>query len=257
MPPRKLLTALLSLPLGTGLATYTYAYTSPARHATPSKQPSRAHQNSPTMALANPRGMPVYGDSYTIRIPLRDLKPGISDEEILARFSKGFFGVWVFAPERWALRVTGLAMTDFPAFRDEDLASTLPTPVWSLSRFDTTTLFPVGTLVFGNSQLLDSSVANPDVRRRLYPTHIESTIATKQNQAFVEYVGGSDKSHMVFSDRVEVERDWDAVMITLSGFTCDPLTGEPAVPRVVRELLHPVFAKMLLGDGIREILRRG
>ncbi|GFG16533.1 hypothetical protein IFM5058_08005 [Aspergillus udagawae] len=96
MPPRKLLTALLSLPLGTGLAAYT-----------------RAHQNSPTMALANPRGMPVYGDSYTIRIPLRDLKPGISDEEILARFSKGFFGGWVFAPEWWALRVTGLAMTDF------------------------------------------------------------------------------------------------------------------------------------------------
>ncbi|GFF22390.1 hypothetical protein IFM61606_08455 [Aspergillus udagawae] len=187
------------------------------------------------MALANPRGMPVYGDSYTIRIPLRDLKPGISDEEILARFSKGFFGGWVFAPECINTPNPGL----------------VPLPVWQNHAI------PVGTLVFGNWQLLDSSVANPDVRRRLYPTHIESTIATKQNQAFVEYVGGSGKSHVVFSDRVEVERDGDAVMITLSGFTCDPLTGEPAVPKVVRELLHPVFAKMLLGDGIREILRQG
>jgi len=65
------------------------------------------------MSVANPNRFPIEQDSYTVHIPLRELKTGISDEEILARFSKGFFGGWILTPERWFFHVTGWRITRF------------------------------------------------------------------------------------------------------------------------------------------------
>jgi hypothetical protein len=59
------------------------------------------HARSFAMHVIDPAGNPTQEESYTLRIPLRDLKPGLNDEEILARFSKGYFAGVVFAPERW------------------------------------------------------------------------------------------------------------------------------------------------------------
>ncbi|KAI8953165.1 hypothetical protein F4801DRAFT_538706, partial [Xylaria longipes] len=50
------------------------------------------------MALINPLGHRTGQDSYSIRIPLHKLKAGITNEEILARFTKGFFRGWIFTP---------------------------------------------------------------------------------------------------------------------------------------------------------------
>lgn len=46
----------------------------------------------------------MFEDSRSIKLLERDIC-GLSDEEILARFVKGFFGGWVFAPERGIIGV--------------------------------------------------------------------------------------------------------------------------------------------------------
>lgn len=47
----------------------------------------------------NPKSHMAVTDSYSIRLSKTDLR-GRSDEEILASFTRGFFGGWVFTPER-------------------------------------------------------------------------------------------------------------------------------------------------------------
>jgi hypothetical protein len=59
------------------------------------------HSRSFGMYVIDPAGNPTEEESYILQVPLRELKQGIDDEEILARFSKGFFAGWVFGPERW------------------------------------------------------------------------------------------------------------------------------------------------------------
>lgn len=50
----------------------------------------------------------------TLRLPVA--AKGWSDEQVLARFTKGFFGGWVFRPERVALNIAGLQrkLVNFP-----------------------------------------------------------------------------------------------------------------------------------------------
>lgn len=61
----------------------------------------QGHDSSFGMHVIDPAGNPTEEESYIIRIPLSRLQREIGDEEILARFSKGFFAGWVFGPERW------------------------------------------------------------------------------------------------------------------------------------------------------------
>jgi hypothetical protein len=60
--------------------------------------------------ITNPKNHPPNHDTrhLTIRVP-----KSLSDEEILARFVKGFFGGYVFGPERNILRATRIEITDF------------------------------------------------------------------------------------------------------------------------------------------------
>lgn len=59
------------------------------------------HSSSFGMHVIDPAGNPTEEESYILRIPMHKLRRGIDDEEILARFSNGFFAGWVFGPERW------------------------------------------------------------------------------------------------------------------------------------------------------------
>jgi hypothetical protein len=60
--------------------------------------------------IVNPHShVPIHDTRYTrLSVPKR-----LSDEEILARFVKGFFGGYVFGLERGMLRVAGKEITRF------------------------------------------------------------------------------------------------------------------------------------------------
>jgi hypothetical protein len=67
-------------------------------------------KKSKAAEITNPNKHIALDDTRRITIKL----PGpLSDEEILARFVKGFFGGWWFSPERAALRGFGKVLVDF------------------------------------------------------------------------------------------------------------------------------------------------
>ena len=83
--------------------------------------PVPGHAESFGATLVSPQGQALRrGDSYSTTIPLCRLRPGITDGEILARFTRGFFGGPVFVLERYFFAVSGYQVTDVdgmnPAF---------------------------------------------------------------------------------------------------------------------------------------------
>lgn len=64
------------------------------------------------MAILNPLQKDLYQHRITIEIPASQLKSSLDNDEILARFTQGFFGGWIFSPERWFFQVTGLSLTN-------------------------------------------------------------------------------------------------------------------------------------------------
>lgn len=83
--------------------------------------PVAGHAESFGAIVVSPQGHALRrGDSYSTSIPLRRLRPGITDGEILARFTCGFFGGPMFTPERYFFAVSDYQVTDVdgmnPAF---------------------------------------------------------------------------------------------------------------------------------------------
>lgn len=120
MPPRiNTLTVIASsVALAAGVYTAaTYRRISSVRSAaittTHSIPPS--FQASKAFNLANPNNFAFSPDSrsITLRVPSKKLASH-SDEVLLARALRGFFGGWVFTPERIALGILNLKTGNFP-----------------------------------------------------------------------------------------------------------------------------------------------
>jgi hypothetical protein len=103
---------LFTASAGTGLAYVLYDRLSTIRYAQCFQHATVDHIKSRPMALMNPLGYPTQQDSYSLRIPVHKLKHGIGDEEILARFTYGYFGGWIFMPERSLITVFKPSITD-------------------------------------------------------------------------------------------------------------------------------------------------
>ncbi|KAI3332138.1 hypothetical protein HD806DRAFT_518941 [Xylariaceae sp. AK1471] len=216
------------------------------------------HAKSQSVALMNPLGHPAQQqDSYTLRIPVHKLQRGISDEEILARFTYGHYGGWVLTPERWLLRIFKPSITHISAL---DEGGSLPqlslTPtIWSLTR---TGLPPLGSRLFGVFLLLDCSVANPQERGQKH----SSAPSHRSDHVFAEFVAGSDKSAFAVSQRFEIARQQsgtndetnECVTITASHLLCNPLGGRSVFPGWMRGF-HGLYARLLFADGIREVMK--
>lgn len=94
------------------LSTFFYNLTESSRKYDFSYSATPGHEESLAFTLLNPRQYPTEQDSFSLRISKRDLRAGISDEEILARFTRGFFGGWIFTPERWFFELTHFSLQD-------------------------------------------------------------------------------------------------------------------------------------------------
>ncbi|KAI1740547.1 hypothetical protein F4680DRAFT_418438 [Xylaria scruposa] len=260
---------IFSAPVGIGLTYLIYDRLSIIRHAQCFETVTAKHIKSRTVALINPLGHRTQGDSYSIRIPVHKLRPGITNEEILARFTYGCFGGWIFTPERLLLRVfkpqiTNISRTtteasclegsnNYSALNDGGARLHSPT-IWSLSALNRAILPQLGSRLFGLFQLLDRSAASPQERDQIAaPAH-------KADYAFAEFVAGSDQSVFAVSQRFDVVRQPDgandgieSVTITASHLVCNPLTGKNIFP-VPITLFHRIYARLLFADGIREVM---
>jgi len=59
---------------------------------------SRSCASSSSLSIVNPNHHKAWTDSFSIRLSRRDIG-NTSDEELLSKFVKGFFGGWIFAAE--------------------------------------------------------------------------------------------------------------------------------------------------------------
>ncbi|KZL87484.1 hypothetical protein CI238_03989 [Colletotrichum incanum] len=218
------------------------------------------------------------GDSYSVSIPLSRLRPGITDQEILARFTRGFFGGPAFTPERWFFTLSGYQLTDVEAIQEAVRCSSSKledgfaiTKVGALSSIADEMVPVIGSLLFGNFLVLDSHWVVPPPSAPLrqgfsWPTSAEDAAAA--TTSYIDFVyGGGERSVISGSHRFQVSRrgkqsssseeptagcDEDAVDITFSGVT--DLVGMDGM--LGRQLLgfHRLYSHLLFSDGIRRVL---
>jgi hypothetical protein len=102
MPSRPSL--FISLPAAGALLLTTYLYNAPLSRSKTrtihiSENPTSSTLSSHSLnSIVNPRHHKLITDSRSIILSKAEIK-NLSDEEILARFLKGFFGGWIFTPE--------------------------------------------------------------------------------------------------------------------------------------------------------------
>ena len=83
---------------------------------TTTRIPASFAKSSTVTRIINPKGFRSWDDSRSVTLRLPPSAKDWSDEQVLARFTRGFFGGWVFGPERVALNVAGLQrkLVNFP-----------------------------------------------------------------------------------------------------------------------------------------------
>ncbi|GKT96398.1 hypothetical protein CT0861_08115 [Colletotrichum tofieldiae] len=232
-----------------------------ARHG----PPVSGHAESAAARAVGWRRPLLAGDSYSVSIPLSRLRPGITDQEILARFTRGFFGGPAFTPERWLFALSGYQLTDVEGIREAARCSSRKledglavTRVGAPSSIADETTPVVGSLLFGNFLVLDSHWAPP-------PPAEDAAAAT----SYIDFVyGGGERSVISGSHRFQVSRrgrrpsdaeepaagrDEDAVDIAFSSVT--DLAGMDGM--LGRRFLgfHRLYSHLLFSDGIRRTLQ--
>ncbi|KAI9371591.1 hypothetical protein BJX61DRAFT_18322 [Aspergillus egyptiacus] len=252
------LRSLLALPLAGGIAYLAYL-AAPCRsmrfiwHAAP------GHATSFPMHVIDPASNPTEEETYILGIPLRKLTKGISDEEILARLSRGYFGGWGFSPERWiAPWVQGIIDHDVvtnATISNGDASAEL-VKISSPDSLSRDHLPALGACLFDLYYLLDTSACSTEHRTRVFPG---SAQFPRPEGTFAEYAGRTKGRSLAASHRFEVIRETVAgeeqVKIIYSHVRSNPRTGGRVYSTVMTGL-HVLYAHLLFADGIREVLNR-
>ncbi|KAI0427613.1 hypothetical protein F5Y09DRAFT_315732 [Xylaria sp. FL1042] len=226
---------------------------------------SSTHNESFSMSIVAPKYHNGIRESYSLLIPAKRFKGSVSDEEILARFTKGFFSGLVFTPERWFLSTIPFRLTDTSAIK-KALAMRSQNPISSLvvgpEIWDPKSISPKSTpsfasLLFGNFLTLDSSLMTQAQRDQLPDDYIRHV---KPPHAFVELAYGGEGLGLVGSHRFEVSRHEvkqgteteEFVKITFSAVVCKPKTG--LAPPSYLTWFHVLYSRFLFSDGIKGVL---
>ncbi|KAI1132332.1 hypothetical protein F5Y10DRAFT_231492 [Nemania abortiva] len=233
-----------------------------ARHE---QSASPTHRDSFVTSITTPGQHHGAQENYSLLIPAKRFKNDPSDEEILARFTKGFFWGLAFTPERWLLSAIPFPITDIPAIKKTLAARSqnavpglaVGPEIWDPSSISPKSTPSVASLLFGNFLVLDSSSLTLSQRSQLPDDYI---IHAKPPHAFVELAWGGKGLGLVGSHRFEVSRyrtnrlaeSEEFVKVTFSSVSCIPKTG--LGPPNYLMWLHVLYAKLLFSDGIRGVL---
>ncbi|OTB07461.1 hypothetical protein M426DRAFT_318133 [Hypoxylon sp. CI-4A] len=223
------------------------------------------HTDSFTCNAISPRRKLIEADSYVRTIPLRDLKSGISDEEILARLTGGFFGGPILTPERWFFAVTGFRVLDVQSVLEnirrmprKSRKEFVTQDVWDRSALSNTSVLPVGTVLYGNFLVLDHSWASKRQPEQLpkdygrYP---------KPSGSFIELgFGGGPRSPITGSHRFEVHRHGidpskpDSQETVDVVFSCVTDVSQANFSGWLLMKFHRLYSYLLLSDSVRRVL---
>ncbi|EFE42171.1 hypothetical protein TRV_03085 [Trichophyton verrucosum HKI 0517] len=231
-----------------------------------SPQPLTSFHETRSEALINPHGYAIVEDCLIARVkadtlvhstlfPGKNLPLGqLSDEELLARFTRGFFGGIIFAAERFIL-----ASDTQPA----NPGLSLPKNIWKATEIPKTTLLPLGSILFGAFQVTHSHLVN---KTRLNPTSEGLTKWKSAEEKFSYIDFGFGNGNFAGCHRLSVHRNDsskginsitkcaddrdDMIEFRLSCFHCNP-RGEESRLVTMLSGFHQVYARLLFTDALR------
>lgn len=105
-------TTVLTLSSGPAILVFLLNRYLPSRNARNLPRATHGHETSAAVTILNPQKKDLFQHRITVDIPAARLKAGLGNDEILARFTQGFFGGWIFTPERWFFHITRLSVTN-------------------------------------------------------------------------------------------------------------------------------------------------
>ncbi|KAM0430926.1 hypothetical protein ACHAPT_005560 [Fusarium lateritium] len=194
--------------------------------------------------IVNPGNHARVSDSRFVALDIPSQHRGVSDEVLLAKFVKGYFGGAVIGPERRTLQTFGLDLVYFTR-----AAPVARTDIWSTKDLSDTTLPSVNTVLFGVFQTLDLHLTAQD-QLKDGPSRTES---------YVDFGFGSDRFrfggvHRFAVVRLRDEREQETVQIHCQSMSCNPSVNKPLRPWWMFEF-HKAYADLLFRDGVSEIKR--
>jgi hypothetical protein len=268
--PIVLFTALsLVLPAASALLLSTYLYNYPlpvskSRTIKTSLSLSPTSSSSPSHLIINPHRYARNSSSDSRFIILTKSEIGnLTDEEILARFLRGFFGGWVFMPEKGIIALfrrfgRPMVAVGFTGVRMDGRQ------ILSPGGIEREKLPEKGTVLLGgNFMVLDLHVKG------------EGEGEADEGVSFVEIGFGDDRKNFAGMHRFEVLRLPDStdgkvakegvederegeearggVQLWYSSISCNPKENKLPFPKWVFGF-HEFYAQCLFRDGVREVL---
>ncbi|EGD94389.1 hypothetical protein TESG_01908 [Trichophyton tonsurans CBS 112818] len=241
-----------------------------------SQQPLTSFHKTRSEALINPHGHTIVEDCLIARVkadtlvqstlfPGKKLPLGqLSDEELLARFTRGFFGGIVFAAERFIL-ASGLTQQTplVSGAQPTNYGLSLPKNIWNVAEIPLTTLLPLGSILFGAFQVTHSHLVN---KTKLNPTSEGLTKMKTAEEKFSYIDFGFGDGNFAGCHRLSVHRndsskgiesvaksadDHDSMIeFRLSFFHCNPRGDESRLITMLSGF-HQIYARLLFTDALR------
>ncbi|KAF2712122.1 hypothetical protein K504DRAFT_426062 [Pleomassaria siparia CBS 279.74] len=169
-----------------------------------------------------------------------NIAKGISDEEILARYVKGFFGGYVLAPERAILRTLRLNIIQSDKLEKLNACP----PIWSASQISSKTLPPLHTVLFSAFQVVDIHIEEPSPR-------------SQKTHSCVDFAFGSDTFYIAGVHRFSVWRNAgvsESVKMEYSDTAFNP-KAKQTLPSQTVWSFHLVYAMVLFREAVARVMR--
>jgi hypothetical protein len=261
--PTYFATGLFALPAAYAAFTYTHLYR-PRQHIATTLDLPPALLESRAAQIANPRNLKCLKDTRTISLPANRFKAPngavLSDEQILARFTRGWIGGYVLAPERCILKLVnwmGLRVLGLPLG-----PSSCNREVWTVDGISRERLPEVNDVMFSAFQVVDKHIADGNGGEsyidfgwgtqsdRIAGVHRFSVARERSTRDIL--VEGKEDSVVGGSDRVEEER----IRLSYSCIALIPYDENKEIPGWLGKF-HLTYAMLLFREGVAGALAGG
>ncbi|KAI9163635.1 hypothetical protein HJFPF1_05257 [Paramyrothecium foliicola] len=207
--------------------------------------PNSFNESNTMRKLVNPRHHETWSDTHLATLEL-SCHQHITDEALLSRVIKEFYSGWVFAPERWILRLLGKQLVRLTPLTSTPISS----PIWDPDELSTSKLPPLHSVLFGTWQVVDISLAT----RADHAGEAES---------YIDLAYGSDSWQFVGCNRFSIQHvdsddgDTDGhrqVRVIYAQSNCNPVENKPPVSAALLAF-HKAYAMLLYREVMSGLMR--
>lgn len=233
--------------------------------------PSSLAKSHLLVAIVNPDSHIAMTNTHSTLLPVSCLPTTHSgemptDKELLARFTRGFFGGQVFAVERSALCALGYVFGKQRLLQVGGLRGRMPSggaEVWSAAEIREIQEWNVGMKVAGAFQIASTGVASDDEwseDRSILARPVEEG-GTSPQESHVDFVYGWDGGILRGVHRFSVLRHGpedgegrksQLCELRFASVACNPTANQPL--NALLGKLHRVYALLLFRNAVAEVL---